>query len=81
MKRTKDYSQLRDLISSAMDLLKGIVINNYDYIIEPRIYRLVEISKQFDDMATVRKMKQIVPEYKSNNSKYEAIDKELAEGK
>lgn len=46
MKRTKDYNQLRDLISSAMDLLKGIVINNYDYIIEPRIYRLVEISKQ-----------------------------------
>ena len=45
------------------------------------IDELVEISKQFDDMATVRKMKQIVPEYKSNNSKYEAIDKELAEGK
>lgn len=46
MKKAKDYSQLRDSISSAMDLLKGIIINNYDFIMEPRIYRFVEISKQ-----------------------------------
>lgn len=45
MKRTKDYSQLRDLISSAKDVLTGININ-YDSIIEPRTQRLVEISKQ-----------------------------------
>ena len=57
-------------------------VREYDYEEVCRdIDELVEISKQFDDMATVRKMKQIVPEYKSNNSKYEAIDKELAEGK
>ena len=36
---------------------------------------LVELSKEYDDMATVRKMKEIVPEYKSNNSKYEELDK------
>ena len=36
----------------------------------------VEISKKYDDMATVRKMKEIVPEYKSNNSKYEQLDHE-----
>ena len=27
-----------------------------------------------DKMGTVRKMKQIVPEYKSNNSVYEVLD-------
>jgi len=42
------------------------------------IEELVDIAKQFDDMATVRKMKLIVPEYKSNNSVYEKIDAELA---
>lgn len=33
------------------------------------------IASKFDDMETVRKMKQIVPEYKSNNSKYSVLDK------
>ena len=36
---------------------------------------LISIAHQYDDMETVRKMKQIVPEYKSNHSKYEALDK------
>lgn len=45
MKKTKDYSQLRYLISSAKDVLTGININ-YDSIIGPRTQRLVEISKQ-----------------------------------
>ncbi len=42
------------------------------------IDELVEISKQYDDMATVAKMKAIVPEYKSNNSIYEQLDKQEA---
>lgn len=33
------------------------------------------IASKFDDMETVKKMKQIVPEYKSNNSKYSVLDK------
>ena len=37
---------------------------------------LVEISKKYDNMETVRKMKEIVPEYKSNNSVYEVLDHE-----
>ena len=45
MKRTKDDSQLRDLISSAKDVLMGININ-YDSIIGPRTQKLVEISRQ-----------------------------------
>ena len=35
---------------------------------------MIEISKRYDDMATVAKMKAIVPEYKSNNSFYEQLD-------
>ena len=35
---------------------------------------LYELSGGFDDMAIVRKMKQIVPEYKSMHSKYEILD-------
>ena len=36
---------------------------------------LEEISKHYDNMATVAKMKEIVPEFKSNHSVYEALDK------
>ena len=41
---------------------------------------LVEISKKYDNMETVRKMKEIVPEYKSNNSVYEVLDHESGGG-
>ena len=55
-------------------------VREYDYDeVSQDIEELVDISKQFDNMATVRKMKKIVPEYKSNNSVYEAIDKEMTE--
>ena len=40
-----------------------------------QVDELVEISKHYNDMETVRKMKEIVPEYKSNNSVYEVLDK------
>ena len=39
------------------------------------VNELIEISKLYNDMETVRKMKEIVPEYKSNNSIYEELDK------
>ncbi len=38
---------------------------------------LEKLAKTCDDMQIVRKMKLIVPEFKSNHSKYEAIDEEL----
>ena len=57
-------------------------VREYDYDqVNQEIEELVDISKQFDDMATVRKMKLIVPEYKSNNSVYEVLDKELEENR
>lgn len=36
--------------------------------------RLMEVSGTFDDMAIVKVMKEIVPEYKSKQSKYEVLD-------
>ena len=48
--------------------------------VSKEIDELVEIAKLFDNMATVKKMKVIVPEYKSNNSVYEELDKEIRGG-
>ena len=35
---------------------------------------MMEASKTFDDMAIVKIMKEIVPEYKSQVSKYQVLD-------
>ncbi len=45
----------------------------YDQVCKD-INELIEISQEYDDMATVAKMKKIVPEFKSNNSIYEKLD-------
>ena len=37
--------------------------------------RLHQASFRYDDMEIVRIMKEIVPEFKSQHSKYEALDK------
>lgn len=51
-------------------------VREYDYaIVDKDIEELVKIAKRYNNMDTVRKMKQIVPEYKSNNSVYEELDK------
>ena len=51
-------------------------VREYDYDeVAKEIDDLVDIAKKFDNMDTVRKMKEIVPEYKSNNSVYEVLDK------
>lgn len=51
-------------------------VREYDYFdVEKQIEELISISKTYDDMATVKKMKEIVPEYISNNSIYEKLDK------
>ncbi|MBQ7514171.1 MAG: polysaccharide biosynthesis protein [Prevotella sp.] len=54
-------------------------VREYDYDqVCKDINELITISKNYDDMATVKKMKEIVPEYKSNNSIYEKLDKARA---
>ncbi len=50
-------------------------VREYDFEKVSRdIDELIAISRQYDDMATVRKMKEIVPEFISNNSVYSALD-------
>ena len=51
-------------------------VREYDYDeVNKDIEELVDMSKRYDNMTTVKKMKEIVPEYKSNNSEYEKLDK------
>ena len=51
-------------------------VREYDFNqVSKDVDELIELSAHYDDMATVKKMKEIVPEYKSNNSKYEKLDK------
>lgn len=54
-------------------------VREYDYATAcENERRLMEVSKTFDDMAIVKVMKEIVPEYKSRQSKYEILDKNPA---
>lgn len=51
-------------------------VREYDYTeVSKQIDNLIEKSKLYDEMLTVKIMKEIVPEYKSNNSIYEKLDK------
>jgi FlaA1/EpsC-like NDP-sugar epimerase len=53
-------------------------VREYDYEkVKDQIDELIKISYQYDDMLTVRKMKEIVPEFRSINSPYEAVDRML----
>lgn len=54
-------------------------VREYDYATAcENERRLMEVSNTFDDMAIVKVMKEIVPEYKSRQSKYEILDKKPA---
>ncbi|MBR1517679.1 MAG: polysaccharide biosynthesis protein [Bacteroidales bacterium] len=71
-------SELENTKPSFHDKLRIAEVREYDYQqVCHDIDDLVAIARQYDNMATVRKMKQIVPEFKSNNSIYEQIDREL----
>lgn len=50
-------------------------VRHYDYEDANRkVEALIATAKDYDDLQTVRMMKEIVPEYKSNNSVYECLD-------
>ena len=52
-------------------------VREYDFQqVSKDIDELVAIAKAYNDMNTVKKMKEIVPEFKSNNSVYEQLDHE-----
>lgn len=51
------------------------MVRSYEYADAERdLEELRSIAAQYDDMATVRKMKEIVPEYISKHSRYEVLD-------
>ena len=51
-------------------------VREYDYAeVSKAIDELIALSLEYDDMATVKKMKEIVPEFISNNSVYSVLDK------
>lgn len=58
------------------DKIRIAEVREYDYTeVSKQIDDLIEKSKLYDEMLTVKCMKEIVPEYKSNNSIYEKLDK------
>lgn len=58
------------------DKIRIAEVREYDYTeVSKQIDNLIEKSKLYDEMLTVKCMKEIVPEYKSNNSIYEKLDK------
>ncbi len=57
------------------DKIRIASVREYEYEeVRNQIEQLIAIAKNDDNMATVKKMKEIVPEYKSNNSVYEQLD-------
>lgn len=50
------------------------VINCHFYYVKKVIEELLELNDQENSMAIVRKMKEIIPEFKSNNSVYNELD-------
>lgn len=56
--------------------IKVAAVREYSYELALQNEKdLYELSHHYDDMAIVKKMKEIVPEYKSKVSKYEVLDK------
>lgn len=56
--------------------IKVAAVREYSYkLARKNEMDLYDLSLQYDDMEIVRKMKEIVPEYKSRHSKYEVLDK------
>lgn len=55
--------------------IKIAKVREYDYTsVCKQVDELIEIARTYDAMATVKKMKEIVPEYKSNASIYKKLD-------
>ena len=69
-------NELEGTKPSFHDKIRIAEVRQYDYQEVCRdIDDLIQTAHHFDNMATVAKMKSIVPEFKSNHSIYEALDK------
>ena len=70
-------NELEGTKPSFHDKIRIAQVREYDFQqVSKDIDELVAIAKAYNDMNTVKKMKEIVPEFKSNNSVYEQLDHE-----
>lgn len=68
-------SDEENTIESFHEKIRIANVRKYDYdTVSKQIDELIALSKTYDDMAIVKKMKDIVPEYISNNSVFGALD-------
>lgn len=69
-------STSENTLPSFHDKIRIAKVSKYNYEdINQQIEELVKISHDYKSMDIVRKMKEIVPEYVSNNSEYSVLDK------
>lgn len=69
-------STSENTLPSFHDKIRIAKVCKYNYEdINQQIEELVKISHDYKSMDIVRKMKEIVPEYVSNNSEYSVLDK------
>ncbi|WP_456104413.1 polysaccharide biosynthesis protein [Prevotella sp.] len=69
-------STTENTLPSFHEKIRIAEVREYDFNeVNRQINALISLSQTFDDMAIVQKMKEIVPEYVSNNSKYSVLDK------
>lgn len=69
-------STTENTLPSFHEKIRIAKVREYDFKeVEAQINSLISLSHTYNDMAIVEKMKEIVPEYVSNNSKYSVLDK------
>ena len=69
-------STTENTLPSFHEKIRIAEVREYDYNeVNKQIESLIALSHTYNDMAIVKKMKEIVPEYVSNNSKYSVLDK------
>ena len=69
------YVGLRDGVPTHHPKIMVAKVREYPYELAcQNEQELYDLSFTYDDMAVVKKMKQIVPEYKSQHSKYAQLD-------
>ena len=70
-------SENENTLPSFHEKIRIAQVRSYEYEdAERELEELNSIAAGYDDMATVAKMKHIVPEYISKHSKYEVLDKD-----
>ena len=69
-------STTENTLPSFHEKIRIAEVREYDFNeVYKQIESLIALSHTYNDMAIVKKMKEIVPEYVSNNSKYSVLDK------